>query len=123
MAEVSGVEDPGMATMTISSKTYSAWSLRGWLLTRLAGLPVTELPVERDANDRAELLLLSPSVRVPRLTHEGVSVWDTLSIAEYLNERFPEARMLPADKVARVLPDSRGVGANGLVDAGGAGRG
>ncbi len=89
------------ATLTISSKTYSAWSLRGWLLCRLAGLDITEQRVEQDANDRAELLLLSPSVLVPRLTHEGASVWDTLAIAEYLHELYPDASMLPTDRVAR----------------------
>lgn len=89
------------AQLTISSKTYSAWSLRGWLLCKLAGLEVEELPAPNDAGNRAELLLLSPSVLVPRLTHEGASVWDTLAIAEYLNELYPEARMLPADRVAR----------------------
>lgn len=89
------------AELTISSKTYSAWSLRGWLLCRLAGLDVTERVVANDAGNRAELLLLSPSVLVPRLTHDGVSVWDTLAIAEYLNETFPEAQMLPADTAAR----------------------
>jgi glutathione S-transferase len=89
------------ATLTISSKTYSAWSLRGWLLTQLAGLEVDEQRVENDAANRAELLLLSPSVLVPRLTHEGASVWDTLAIAEYLNELYPDAHMLPADRIAR----------------------
>lgn len=89
------------AQLTISSKTYSAWSLRGWLMCRLAGLDVEESPVPNDANNRAELLLLSPSVLVPRLTHEGASVWDTLAIAEYLNELYPEAGMLPKDRIAR----------------------
>lgn len=89
------------AELTISSKTYSAWSLRGWLLCKLAGLDVTEKVVPNDASNRAELLLLSPSVLVPRLTHGAISVWDTLAIAEYLNETFPKAQMLPADKVAR----------------------
>jgi glutathione S-transferase len=89
------------ATLTISSKTYSAWSLRGWLLCRLAGLEVEEQRVVNDAANRAELLLLSPSVLVPRLTHEGVGVWDTLAIAEYLNELHPEADMLPKDRLAR----------------------
>lgn len=89
------------AQLTISSKTYSAWSLRGWLLCRLAGLEVEEQPAPDDANNRAELLLLSPSVLVPRLTHEGASVWDTLAIAEYLNELYPEAGMFPADRIAR----------------------
>jgi glutathione S-transferase len=40
-------------------------------------------------------------VLVPRLTHEGASVWDTLAIAEYLNELYPDAHMLPTDRVAR----------------------
>ncbi|MFK4980220.1 hypothetical protein ACI39V_29070, partial [Klebsiella pneumoniae] len=57
-----GKTAPAQAVLTISSKTYSAWSLRGWLLCRLAGLDVREEPVERGASDRAELLLLSPSV-------------------------------------------------------------
>jgi glutathione S-transferase len=89
------------ATLTISSKNYSSWSLRGWLLCKLAGLEVTEEVVPVDADSRAELLLLSPSVRVPRLTHDEVSVWDTLAIAGYLNEVFPEAQMYPADPKAR----------------------
>jgi len=89
------------ATLTISSKTYSAWSLRGWLLCQLAGLEVETQLVANDAANRAELLLLSPSVLVPRLTHEGASVWDTLAIAEYLSELYPKAHMLPADRVAR----------------------
>jgi glutathione S-transferase len=89
------------ATLTISSKNYSSWSLRGWLLCRLAGLEVVEELVPVDADTRAELLLLSPSVRVPRLTHEGASVWDTLAIAGYLNEAFPEAHMYPDDRIVR----------------------
>ena len=90
------------ATLTISSKNYSSWSLRGWLLCRMAGLDFEERPVDLgDADARQELLLLSPSVLVPRLTHDGISVWDTLAIAEYLNEVAPEAGLLPADRAAR----------------------
>ena len=90
------------AQITLSSRTYSSWSLRGWLLCRLARLTVQEQMVALDDPDnRAELLLLSPSVLVPRLTHEGASVWDTLAIAEYLHELYPDAGMYPADRVAR----------------------
>ena len=82
------------AVLTISSRNYSSWSLRGWLLCQLAGLQVEEQMISiDDPANRAELLLLSPSVLVPRLTHEGVSVWDTLAIAEYLNELYPETQM------------------------------
>jgi len=90
------------AVLTISSRNYSSWSLRGWLLCQLAGLEVEEQMISiDDPANRAELLLLSPSVLVPRLTHEGVSVWDTLAIAEYLNELYPKAQMYPSDRVAR----------------------
>ena len=88
--------------LTISSKNYSSWSLRGWLLCKLAGLEVEEQPVPLDdAVNRAELLLLAPSVLVPRLSHDGVDVWDTLAIAETLAELYPKAGMLPKDRVAR----------------------
>ena len=89
------------AVLTISSKNYSSWSLRGWLLCKLAGLDVSEEIVPVDEDTRAELLLLSPSVRVPRLTHEGASVWDTLAIAGYLNETFPDAGLYPEDRIVR----------------------
>ena len=80
------------ATLTISSKNYSSWSLRGWLLCRMAALDFDEELVATDDQEiRQELLLLSPSVRVPRLTDGEVTVWDTLAIAEYLAEIAPEA--------------------------------
>ena len=89
-------------TLTISSKNYSSWSLRGWLLCRMAGLQFEEVMVDLDdPSVRRELLLLSPSVLVPRLTHGDVVVWDTLAIAEYLNETFPKKALLPKDKVVR----------------------
>jgi glutathione S-transferase len=90
------------AKLTISSKNYSSWSLRGWLLCRMAGLDFEEQRVAIDDPDtRQELLLLSPSVLVPRLTHDGVTVWDTLAIAEYLAEIAPQAGLLPADRAVR----------------------
>ena len=90
------------ATLTISSKNYSSWSLRGWLLCRLAGLDFAEdrTPAS-DPATRAELLLLSPSFLVPALEHDGVKVWDTLAIAEYLHETFPQAGLLPRERKAR----------------------
>jgi glutathione S-transferase len=90
------------AVLTISSKNYSSWSLRGWLLCKMAGLDFTEeiVPVD-DPATRAELLLLSPSILVPCLTHNGVRIWDTLAIAEYLNEIRPRAGLLPETRAAR----------------------
>jgi glutathione S-transferase len=90
------------AELTLSSKNYSSWSLRGWLLARFAGLEFDEVMVAPDdSNARRELLLLSPSILVPCLTHNAIKVWDTLAIAEYLNEVKPRAGLLPADRAAR----------------------
>jgi glutathione S-transferase len=90
------------AVLTISSKNYSSWSLRGWLLARFSGLVFEELAISPDdPAARAEILLLSSSILVPSLLHDGVEVWDTLAIAEYLNEVKPRAGLLPADRAAR----------------------
>jgi glutathione S-transferase len=99
---MSQITTDSKASLTISSKNYSSWSLRGWLLCKMAGLDFAEeqLPID-DPETRAELLLLSPSFLVPRLTHGPVKVWDTLAIAEYLAETFPEAGLLPQDPVQR----------------------
>jgi glutathione S-transferase len=89
-------------TLTINSRNYGAWSLRGWLLCRMSGIDfdVEVLPND-DPTSRAELLLMSPSFRVPCLTHGKVMVWDTLAIGEYLHELRPEAGLLPDDQAAR----------------------
>ncbi len=90
------------ATLSISSRNYSSWSLRGWLLCKFAGLPFDTVTVPLDdASARAELLLLSPSFLTPCLTYEGMEVWDTLAIAEFLHEILPEAGLLPQDRAAR----------------------
>lgn len=90
------------ATLTINSRNYGAWSLRGWLLCKIAGLDpkVAQVPLD-DPSVRAELMLLSPSFLVPRLSHDGVEVWDTWAIAEYLAESFPKAGLWPEGKVER----------------------
>ncbi len=90
------------ATLTIASKNYGSWSLRGWLLCKMANLDFAEEHVSTDdPSTRAELLLLSPSFLVPCLTHNGLKVWDTLAITEYLHEITPEAGLLPPDIAER----------------------
>lgn len=90
------------ATLIISSRNYSSWSLRGWLITRMSGLPFTEQSISlEDSSAREELLLRSSSILVPCLIHDDISIWDTLAIAEYLNELRPEAKMLPSERMAR----------------------
>jgi glutathione S-transferase len=90
------------ATLSIASKNYGSWSLRGWLLCKMAGLDFDEQQTPSDdPSTRAELLLLSPSFLVPCLTHNGIKVWDTLAIAEYLDELKPECGLIPTDRAAR----------------------
>jgi glutathione S-transferase len=90
------------ATLTIASKNYGTWSLRGWLLCKMSGLDFEEkMAASDDPSTRAELLLLSPSFLVPCLTHDGVKIWDTLAIAEYLNEILPDAGLMPKARAAR----------------------
>lgn len=90
------------ATLLISSKNYSSWSLRGFLLAKLSGISFKEETVSPDdPRAREELLMRTSSILVPCLLHGDVSVWDTIAIAEYLNEAFPESHMLPENKVAR----------------------
>jgi glutathione S-transferase len=90
------------ATLAIASKNYGSWSLRGWLLCKMAGLDFVEEQVASDdPSTRAELLLLSPSFLVPCLTDNGLKIWDTLAIAEYLHEIKPKADLFPTDRGQR----------------------
>ena len=90
------------ATLTLSSRNYSSWSLRGWLMVRFAGLDCEIVIVPPDDDDaRKELLLLAPSILVPCLTHDGAKVWNVMAIGYYLDEIRPKAGLLPADRIAR----------------------
>jgi glutathione S-transferase len=92
------------AVLFITSRNYSSWSLRGWLLCRIAGLPFRAEPISPDdPSVKEELLMRASSIRYPALVHGDVKVWDTFGIAEYLNEAFPGAHMLPEEKQARAL--------------------
>lgn len=90
------------ATLTLSSKTYSSWSMRGWLICKLAGIDFVEKvqPID-DPNTRAELLLLSPSFLVPALTIGELRIWDSLAIAELLAEMYPDSHLLPKERAKR----------------------
>ncbi len=89
-------------TVVLGNKAYSSWSLRGWLLLRLTGASFDEVVIPLDRPDtEAAIRAHSPSGRVPVLEAGRFAVWDTLAIAEYLHERFPEARLWPEDSAAR----------------------
>ncbi len=90
------------ATLAIASKNYGSWSLRGWLLCKMAGLDFEEVMVSSDdPSPRAELLLLSPSFLGPCLTHDGVNIWETFAVPQDLHEIKPDAGLMPKSRAAR----------------------
>jgi glutathione S-transferase len=90
-------------TIFLGNKTYSSWSLRGWLALKLSGAPFEEvvLPLNGPGSPTKEIVERSPSGRVPLLKHRDLLVWDSLAIGEYLAELFPSAGLWPADTRAR----------------------
>ena len=89
-------------TLVIGNKNYSSWSLRGWLMARIAGIDFEEVMVPLDLPDTAASIKKhSPSGKVPVLMHRSLAVWESLSIAEYLNDLKPEAGLWPAAVAAR----------------------
>src|SRR3984893_5973619 len=90
------------AVLTIASKNYGSWSLRGWLLCKMAGVEFEEkFASTDDPSTPPPRFLLSPSFLVPCLVHDGRKIWDTLAIAEYLHEIAPDSGLLPADQGQR----------------------
>src|SRR5258707_9430160 len=89
-------------TLVIGNKTYSSWSLRGWLMVRIAGIEFEELVKPLDLPEtQPEIRKHSPSGRLPVLLHRGLAVWESLAIGEYLNDLKPEAGLWPAARAAR----------------------
>ncbi len=86
-----------MMKLVISNKPYSPWPMRVWLLMRELGLVFEEQIIDLSGPDKiARLRAVSPSGRVPVLLDGAITVWDSLSIIEYLAERFPTAGVWPA---------------------------
>lgn len=88
--------------LIIGDKLYSSWSLRGALALDLAGAPYTEELIKLNQPDTRERLLKhSPTAKVPLLKTEHGTIADSLAIAEYLAEQFPDAGLWPKDTAAR----------------------
>jgi glutathione S-transferase len=91
-----------MPTLVIANKVYSSWSLRPWIMLKQAGIAFEEVVIPLGQPDtRSRILAHSPAGRVPILIDGEVTVWDSLAILEYVAERWPEAGVWPADRVAR----------------------
>jgi glutathione S-transferase len=86
----------------IGNKNYSSWSMRPWVLLKQFGIPFEEVMVRFDSFEagskfKATIGALSPVCKVPVLVDEGLVIWDSLAIAEYLAEKFPQHALWPRD--------------------------
>ena len=95
-----------MLQLHIGNKNYSSWSMRPWVLLKQAGIPFEEVLVRFDSfhagsTFKQTVQSLSPTGRVPVLVDDGFAVWDSLAIAEYLAEKFPDRQLWPQDAKAR----------------------
>ena len=95
-----------MLKLYIGNKNYSSWSMRPWVLLKQAGIPFEEVMVRFDSFDadsdfKKMLGPVNPVGKVPVLVDEGFAVWDTLAIAEYVAEAFPDKNLWPVDAKAR----------------------
>lgn len=93
-------------TLVIANKNYSSWSLRPWTLLRGREIPFEERMVKFESQDwKDHIATLSPSGLVPVLWEgepgKGFATWDTLAIAERLNELYPKHGVWPADPQLR----------------------
>ncbi|WP_374352361.1 glutathione S-transferase family protein [Limnohabitans sp.] len=95
-----------MIQLYIGNKNYSSWSMRPWVLLRQAGIDFEEVMVRfdgftPDTQFKKVVGPINPVGKVPVLVHDGLVVWDTLAIAEYVAELFPDKQLWPAGRQAR----------------------
>src|SRR5712672_2751690 len=90
-------------TLVIGNKNYSSWSMRPWLALRANRIAFDEvfIPLYTGAADKKRILGFTHSGKVPALIDGDVTIWDSLSIIEYLAEKFPQSRLWPEDRAAR----------------------
>lgn len=95
-----------MLKLYIGNKNYSSWSMRPWVLMRQAGIPFEEVKLRFDSFDagsqfKAAIGKVNPVGKVPVLLDGDLAIWDTLAIAEYLAEKFPDKQLWPQDAKLR----------------------
>lgn len=94
-------------TLVIGNKNYSSWSMRPWIAMKAAGISFEEVLIPLYLEGSAEKILkYSPAGKVPILHDGDLKIWDSLSILEYLAEKFPDKNLWPKDAAARALARS-----------------
>lgn len=91
-------------TLFIGNKAYSSWSMRPWLVLHHFGIPFADETIPLDQpTTAADIGRRSPTRRVPALAADGVVVWESLAIIEYVAECLPDRAIWPADREARAV--------------------
>lgn len=95
-----------MLKLVIGNKNYSSWSMRAWVLMRQSGIDFEEVMLRfdgfsPDSQFKTRIAEVSPAGQVPVLIDADLAIWDTLAIAEYLAEKFPERQLWPSLVAAR----------------------
>jgi glutathione S-transferase len=88
--------------LIIGNKNYSSWSFRPWIAMKVAGISFEERVISlNDPDFKRAIASVSKNGRVPAIDDDGVHVWESLAVLEYLAEKFPHAKLWPADAQAR----------------------
>src|SRR4249920_3333764 len=92
-----------MLKLVIGNKNYSSWSMRAWLALRANAIPFEEvfITLHTGQANTAPILSFSRPAKMPTLVAGDVTVWDSLSVIEYLAEKFPDAKLWPEDRARR----------------------
>lgn len=82
----------------IGNKNYSSWSLRAWLMAEKSGVKFNEVLLQLDTDSFYQRLqAVSPTLKVPTLVDGNITVWDSLSICEYINDTYLAGTAWPQD--------------------------
>jgi glutathione S-transferase len=94
-------------SLVIGDKNLSSWSMRPWLVLKASGIPFKEIKIQLDTpSSKKEIAKHSPSGRVPTLIHGKTTVWDSLSICEYIAELAPDKNLWPQNPAHRAVARS-----------------
>jgi glutathione S-transferase len=91
-----------MMELVIANKLYSSWSMRPWLVMHAFAIPFKEIVIPlRQDDSKARLARYSPSGKLPVLLEDGLVIWESLAIIEYLAEAYPDKGIWPRFRAAR----------------------
>ncbi len=90
--------------LVIGNKMYSTWSLRPWLVLKYFNIPFDEINIKlRNKSTKKNILKFSPSGKVPCLIYGNIKIWDSLSICEFLAEKFKNKNLWPKNNINKIM--------------------